>query len=198
MQLLISDAATLPCLLEAIDNLGNLPFGMAISEAERIRLGLLEMHKRLCKWKSLSEMDATHPWFPNIMAANVHTHALSFDIICLTEMGKIDLFLAGHGINLRSAAGQTLEIDDTDRKAWELASKICQSVEYFLQEDMRLFGPASAVFPLRIAYDVLSRDSQGSQGILRRCQGLIGQIRKTGISAVPHFPFRLAELQYLN
>lgn len=196
MQLLISDAAALPSLLEAIDNLGSLPSDTAISEAQRIRSGLLEVHKSLCKWKSLYEIDATCPCFPNIMTANVHTHAISFEIICLTEIEKVDLFLADHGSTSRSAAGQTLEINYSDRKAWELADKVCQSVEYFLQEEMRLFGPASAVFPLRIAYDVLSRDSQRNREGIKRCQGLIDRIRQTGISAIPHFPARLADVEY--
>lgn len=198
MQLLISDAAMLPSLLEAIDNLGSLPSDTAISEAQRIRSGFLEVRKSLCKWKSLYEMDVTCPWFPNIMTANVHTHTLSFEIICLTEIEKIDLFLADHGSTFGLASGQTLEVKYSDRKAWELADKVCQSVEYYLQEEMRLFGPASAVFPLRIAYDVLSRDSQGNREGLRRCQGLIDRIRQTGISAIPHFPARLTELEHFH
>ena len=80
----------LPSLLEAIDDFGSLPDDEAISRAEKIRSGLLEVHKSICKWKSLYEMDATCPWFPNIMTANPHTHTLSFEIICLTEMEKID------------------------------------------------------------------------------------------------------------
>lgn len=195
MQLLISDAAMLPSLLEATDNLGGLPSNTAISEALRIRSGLFEVHKSLCKWRSLHEMDSTCPWFANIMTANVHLHSLSFEIICLEEMEKVDLFLDDHGSPFRSAAGQTPGIGYSDRKAWELADKICQSVEYFLQEEMRLFGPASAVFPLRIAYDVLSRDSQGNQEDIRRCQVLIDRIRQTGISAIPHFPARLADVE---
>lgn len=194
MQLLISDVATLPSLLEAIDDLGGLPSETAISEAQRLKCALLEVHKRLYKWKTLHKMDATCPWFPNITAANVHTHALTFEIMCLTEIEKVETFLADHGSTLRSAASHVQETDHSDRKACELADKICQSVEYFLQEEMRLFGPASAVFPLRIAYGVLSRDSQGNHGNLRRCQELIGRIRQTGISAIPHFPARLAEL----
>lgn len=195
MQLLISDAATLPSLLEAIDSLGNLPSDIALSEAQRIRSGLLEVHQSLCKWKYLYEKDTTCPWFPNIMAANVHTHTLSFEIICVTEIEKVDLFLADHRGTSKSAAGQTLEIDCPERQAWRLADKICQSVEYFLQEDMRLFGPASAIFPLRIAYDVLSRDIQRNQENIRRCQGLIGRIGQTGISTIPHFRAKVAELE---
>lgn len=195
MQHLISDAAMLPSLLEATDNLGDLSSYTARSEALRIRSGLFDVHKSLCKWRSLHEMNPTCPWFPNIMTANVHLHSLSFEIICLKEMEKVDLFLDDHGSPFRSAAGQTLGIGYSDRKAWELADKICQSVEYFLQEEMRLFGPASAVFPLRIAYDVLSRDSQGNQEDIRRCQVLIDRIRQTGISAIPHFPARLADVE---
>lgn len=50
MQLLISDAATLPSLLEAVDKLDSLLSDTAIPEAQRIRSGLLEVHKSLCKW----------------------------------------------------------------------------------------------------------------------------------------------------
>lgn len=193
IQLLISDAATLPSLLEAIDDLGSTPDENAVSKAEYIMTGLLEVHKSICKWKSLYEMNATCPWFPNIMAANIHTHTLSFEIICLTEMEKVDLFLADHGSTFTRVGGQILEIKYTDKAVWELAGKICQGVEYFLQEEMKLFGPASAVFPLRIAHDVLSRDCHGNQGDIRRCQGLIDRIRQRGISAIPYFPAKLAD-----
>lgn len=196
MQLLINDAADLPYLLEAIDSLNSPRSDTAISEAQRIRCRLLEVLESLCKWRSLHDINTKPPWFPNIMKANVHIHTLSFEIICLLEIEKVDVFLGGQGSNLTSAAGQTLENDYSDRKAWELAEKICQSAEYFLQEDMRLFGPASAIFPLRIAYDVLSRDSQGKQEhSIRRCQVLFGRIRQTGISSIPNFPVSLAQLE---
>lgn len=194
MQLLISDAATLPSLLEAVDNLGNLPSDIAISEAQKVRSGLLEVRQSLCKWKCVYEMDTACPWFPNITTANVHTHSLSFEIICLIEVEKVDLFLSDHGRIFELAAGQTSGIDCSERHAWRLADKICQSVEYFLQEDMRLFGPASAIFPLRIAYDVLSGDIQRNQDNIGRCQELISRIGQTGISTIPHFPAKLAEL----
>lgn len=119
------------------------------------------------------------------MAANVHIHALSFEIVCLTEVEKVDSFLANHGSTFRSAGGQTQEVNYSDRKAWELADKVCQSIEYFLQEGMRLFGPASAVFPLRIAYDVLSRDSQGHQEGIRRCQDSLHEFVKR-VSQLSH------------
>lgn len=195
MQLLISNAAILPSLLEAVDSLNSLSSDAAISEAQSIRCRLLEVLKFLCKWRSLHEMDIKPPWFPNILTANVHIHTLSFEVICIMEIEKVDVFLDGHGSTFTSAASQTLESDYSDRKAWELAEKICRSVDYFLQEDMRLFGPASAIFPLRVAYDVLSRDSQGNQEHIRRCQVLFGRIRQTGLSAIPNFPVRLAELE---
>lgn len=195
MQLLIIDAANLPPLLEAIDGLHGSRSDTVISEAQEIRCRLLEMLKILCKWRSLHDINTKPPWFSNIMRANIHIHTLSFEIICLLEIEKVDVFLGGQGSTLTSAIGQALENDYSGRKTWELAEKICQSVEYFLQEDMKLFGPASAIFPLRIAYDVLSRDTQGKQEHrIRRCQVLFGRIRQTGISSIPSFPVSLAEL----
>lgn len=206
----MSDAAMLPSLLEAVDLLGSLPADRAISEAHQIKAGLLKVHESLSEWKSLYEMDAIRPschswqkhgsthtanaesclWFPNILTGNLHTHTWVLDIIYLTEMEKVDLFLADRGC---AEAGQALE-ENYYTQACELANNICHSVEYFLQEEMRLFGPASAIFPLRIAYNVLSRDCQGNQENIKRCQGLIVRIRQKGLSTIPHFPAEFAEL----
>lgn len=196
LQLLISDAATIPSLLEAIDGLSSLPTDLAISEAQRIRQGLLEVQNCLHQWQSLHPMDLTYPLFPSLMTANVHTHALSFEIICLKEMKKVEMLLTGHGRTVRLAADETLGMDCSDRKASELARQILSAVDHFLQDEMRLFGPASAVFPLRVAYKVLSKDYEGNQCNLRRCRKLIGRIRERGISAVPHFPARVVDLDF--
>ena len=149
---------------------------------------LVEVLKKLRRWKTLHKLNAMSALFPNIMTANIHTHTLSFEIICLVEIEKVEVFLADNGSTLRLTADATVEIDYSDEKLWELADKICESVEYFLQDEMRLFGPASAIFPLRVAYKVLSKDFEGNQDRIRRCQGLIGRVRERGISAIPHFP----------
>lgn len=210
IQLLMSDTAMLPSLLEAVDLLGSLPADRAISEAHQIKAGLLEVHESLSEWKCLYEMDAIRPschswqkhgsthtanaesclYFPNILTGNLHTHTWVLEIIYLTEMEKVDLFLADRGC---TEAGQALE-ENYYTQACELANNICHSAEYFLQEGMRLFGPASAIFPLRIAYNVLSRDCQGNQENIKWCQGLIVRIRQKGFSTIPHFPAEFAEL----
>lgn len=173
--------------------MGSLPSDVAILEAQRIGSELIEVHKSLCDWKHHHEMGATLPWFPDIMTANIHNHALSFEIICLMEMQKIDQFMADHESTFTSAG-----IIYTDQKAWELAGKICQSAEYFLQEEMKLFGPASAIFPLCIVYGVLRRDCEGNQENIRRCQGLMDRIRQRGISTTPHFSDKLAQFEYFS
>lgn len=197
IQLLMDDAVTLPSLLEAIDLLGSLASEKAILEAHRIQSGLLEIHASLCKWKSLYRVEASCPWFPDIMSANIHIHTWAFEIICLTELEKANFFLAEHERTFESvpAVGQTLEKNSYSHKqVLELACKICQSVDYLIQEEMRLFGPASAVVPLRIAYTVLSRDCERNQENIKRCQEQIGRIRSRGISAVPHFTAKLVEV----
>lgn len=127
------------------------------------------------------------------MAANINTHALSFKLICLTEMRKVEVFLAGHGSTWRWTAAQTVDIDYSDGQLCEIAHKICQNVEYFLQDGMKLVGPASAVFPLRSACSVFSRDHERNREAIKRCQALIGLIRERGISAVPYFPAGFVE-----
>lgn len=151
------------------------------------------MYKKLCEWENLNEVDTISLLFPSIMAANINTHALSFEIFCLTEMKKVEVFLAGHGSTWRSTAAQAVNIDYSGEKLCVIAHKICQNVEYFLQDEMKLFGPASAVFPLQSAYGVFSRDRERNREGIKRCQALIGLIREKGISAVPSFPTRVGE-----
>lgn len=192
-------------MLEAIDGLSSLPLDVAISEARRIRQALLEIQQCLHEWESLHQMDPTYPLFSSLMAANVHTHALSFETICLTEIEKVEMLLADYGRTVRLAADETLEIDCSDRNARPqggihadrvhlCACDIVRGVEHFLQDEMRLFGPASAVFPLRVAYEVLSKDYEGNRDNIKRCQRLISRIRERGISAIPHFSARIVDI----
>ncbi|KAJ4290095.1 hypothetical protein N0V88_006601 [Collariella sp. IMI 366227] len=65
-------------------------------------------------------------------------------------------------------------------EAKRLSVMICQSIEYLMQEEMKLFGPTSVILPLRTAYETFK--ASGVQAIeeLAWCKRIVGDIRNRG------------------
>ena len=61
-----------------------------------------------------------------------------------------------------------------------LATKICQSMEFMLQDEMLLYGPAAAMWPLATAYTVLIQDVDGNKEEIERYWGFMRRIRERG------------------
>ena len=205
MQILIGDAVVLPSILEEIDNLQHISTDTAMEKAYKIRTTLFDVLVRLSRWDgqfkieekpspaSLQHADVRDCqqdeipdfWFSNVLAANVYTHMWAFQIICLTELAKASLFLPNdHGSSI-SGVG---EMDIKHKKRISaLATKICQCMEYLLQDEMRLYGPAAALFTLKTAYGVLIGDMEGNKEQIKRCWMFFDRIRDRGyLSATVH------------
>ena len=54
-----------------------------------------------------------------------------------------------------------------------------------LQDEMLLYGPAAAMWPLATAYSVLTQDVDGNREQLARCRYLLGRIRERGFLSAP-------------
>lgn len=207
IQALLSDAAVLPSIMEAVDNLPILPWYAAVMKAHQLKAKLDDVSRRLSRWnirfgKDINDLPSpgphidivncrdsktTHFWFPSLIAANVHTHMWAFQIVCLVELEKLVPYLPGE--RAVSTPGEDHEGSDTD--TFSLATKICQCMEYLLQDELKLFGPAAALFPLNIAYEVLSKDREGNKEQIDRCWQFFDKIRNRGISSKVLFPLNM-------
>lgn len=196
----MSDVAILPSLLEEADVLRSSSPNTVFARAQTVKAGIMEVLGHVSIWKDRYQMKGTDPSyfvtqhpgvkhqqdsdaffsFPDSMTGNMHAHAWAFEIICLTEIEKIDMLLPDEGCtnNLRNFRD----------RIFRLAARICQSIRYFLRDEMKLFGPATAIFPLKIAYDALSVDPHRNHEHLTRCRQLIVCIHRKGLAVVPHFP----------
>lgn len=198
IQILVGNSAILPSILEEIDSLQTLPQDAAVRKAYKAKNMLFEVFERLSKWndrfprvtKSRLQLlqrnwiadtlddGESNFWFPNLLAANVHTHMWAFQIICLTELEKLTSFLRDcNGSRTFEAVGSE---QGSIIRATAFATKICQCMEYLLQDEMKLYGPASAIFPLKTAYNVLVGDKQGNKDQIDRCRKYRDRIRERG------------------
>jgi len=141
-------------------------------------------------------------WFPNLLAANISIHVWAFQIICLAELSKLNKrFPSGEACddyncnlnNPTTTENASLEKQHKHKHkpkippstpALALATKICQSMEYMLQDEMLLYGPAAAMWPLATAYTVSIQDGDGNKEETERCWGFMGRIRERGFLSV--------------
>ncbi|KFY50094.1 hypothetical protein V495_00349 [Pseudogymnoascus sp. VKM F-4514 (FW-929)] len=198
MQTLMGDIAVLPSILEGIDGVQTLPPETALRSAYKLKIMLSEVLVRLSRWDDQFEiknkLDYRSPqhaefahcwqdeisdfWFSSLLAANVSTYMWAFKIICFTELAKLSLLLPncdGHSI---SRVGDAWE--EHKARLSTLATRICQSMEYLLQDEMLLYGPAAAMWPLGIAYNVLVRDMEGNKEQIKRYWEFLDRIRDRG------------------
>ncbi|KAG4443492.1 hypothetical protein IFR05_001062 [Cadophora sp. M221] len=198
MQTLMGDAAVLPSIMEEIDGLPTLTSEKALQTACKLKAMLSEVLIRLSRWDGQfvieRKTDRESPqhaefgrclqdevldfWFSSLLAANVYTYMWAFKIICYTELAKLNLLLPNCDDQSISRAGEVYEEHSARLSA--LATKICQSMEYLLQDKMLLYGPAAAMWPLGIAYDVLVGDIEGNKEQIKRYLEFVGRIRDRG------------------
>lgn len=202
MQSILGDVASLPSILEEIDLLRINFDGAAPIRALKLKVDVLNILDCLSTWKDRfemattylpspphSEQDSDHSddpeqmfWFPNLLAANINVHVWAFELICLSEMEKLDSFLREHGC-CTELEDDTFGERDIRTRTVELAAKICRSIEYLIQDEMRLHGPASAIFPLQIAFETLSKNQRANAACIQRCSEFFKRIRHRGYQA---------------
>ncbi|KAK2738397.1 hypothetical protein FQN57_007074 [Myotisia sp. PD_48] len=104
-------------------------------------------------------------WFPSLMVASCMTHYWAFKIVCLLELNKLlslypttTLYALESRENEHSNPWPYHPFNDqaglpSQARALDLAINICQSMEYLMQDEMKLYGPASTFFPLKTAIE---------------------------------------------
>lgn len=181
VQELISEAAVIPSILERLDKAGP-SGGVAAETLHEFEAALT----RLDAWADAFQSSAPSPiyrlepsggdgrariWFQSITTANALTHFWAFKVICLGNIHK--LRDAGLDASNERKAAQFGEIR-------HLSVMICQSIEYLMQERMRLFGPTSVALPLRTAYEAFEAEGDQCCEELEWCKGIFAGILDRG------------------
>lgn len=64
----------------------------------------------------------------------------------------------------------------------QLATMICWGLSYLMQDSMKLYGPASILFPLKTANKVFKEDSMDAAKQLAWCQAMIARLVSKGLN----------------
>jgi hypothetical protein len=173
MQSLLSQAARIPALLQRNDILLDDNCDASAFEYMEMLQSFLDILDGFEAWESWlrEEFDAptywqhtsgpstkTNPghcdlalWFPNVTMSNVYTHLWAFSIVCLTEIQRLR---SNFPAMLVESWPSQFDSNHLESRKAELTTLICRSMSYLMQDEMRLFGPASTLFPLHIAYHI--------------------------------------------
>ncbi|KAH8797261.1 hypothetical protein F5884DRAFT_874888 [Xylogone sp. PMI_703] len=211
---LITLTAVLPSLIERLDKLLTGNRQKPHAEAEEIQSELYSLlltleawedtfsteYEGLLSWPVLTNLWELHPnstnaaeesifptslYFPNITVANTITHYWSFTAVILSSLMTIHTFLQNYSpVGFLSTSQYSPEFLQT--RNLDLASKICQSMEYLLQKDMKLYGPTSTFYPLSVAQRVFKEAGIHAQRQYDFCRRITGLLIRRG--------FMLAEL----
>ncbi|KAK3902462.1 P-loop containing nucleoside triphosphate hydrolase protein [Staphylotrichum tortipilum] len=181
VQALMSEAVAIPGILERMDAEG----GRVDADAEALQrfevvLGRLDawaagFHSLALPscplfWFQPPGDDGRHKiWFQDITAANALTHYWAFRVICLRNIARL------RASSLESPKTGFLE------EAKRLSVMICQSIEYLMQDRMKLFGPTSVALPLRTAHETFQSGVDQSASELQWCRAILADF-----PAIPH------------
>jgi hypothetical protein len=208
MQSLLHEVVILPALLHQSDCvLGNL-VQADLSDVSKIFGSITDVLIRLdeletalqksdqpCYWRcdhvsqevQSRASDDTHLplfWYPNVTMANAFTHLWAFRIICFSELMRFITHFPCHGQEQPIWTGQLgMEYDDIQAQMIPFAKNISLSMVYLLQEEMRLFGPASTIFPLQMAYKVYKSLGSGHQVDIAYIEGIVDELHKKGLKS---------------
>lgn len=177
----MNEAAGISSILETLDAAG--PSRHVAAEALydfRTTLG------RLDAWADALESSAASPlfwfepspegkrqyiWFQDITVANALTHFWAFKVICLGNIDRLRTSFLGSGSVSRMTHFEEVK---------GLSIMICQSTEYLMQGEMRLFGPTSVILPLRTAYETFEAGGDQSREEREWCKGIFSDILARG------------------
>ncbi|KAH0492268.1 hypothetical protein TgHK011_007229 [Trichoderma gracile] len=126
-------------------------------------------------------------WFPDITTANSMTHYWTFWIMCVVYIRKLrdDYPELRDGDILIN--GESPESPLITEMAIQMSTWIFQSIEYLVQDEMRLFGAISTTLPTRIAYQFLRYNHFYDRELLSWCERVIDGIRDRGYDYIAQY-----------
>jgi hypothetical protein len=187
----ISEVLSLPRLLEQLDEARHAPScvpGDLIEKAVDTFLDVLQrLNLRMQSFtaESPTPLFSGRPgdhgdlciWFSNISIANYLTQFWGFRAVCPMQLMELGIappdITKEKYVSMETSPGPAL-LDE----AIQLSRHICQSTEFLMQDAMKIYGPSSVIFPLKVAYDTLKAGGKGSEEDLRECKKMLDMIRR--------------------
>lgn len=211
MHTLFNQVAIVPTYLHQIDKMSENPgqtdpsaTTMLFSALANILVGLENWEISLqrqtgspCYWPRVTDSQPkdrtlqtqdTALWFPNVTMANVFTHIWAFRITCMTELEKLALLFPWLILGEMSLTTQC-HLHHVQNHTLALSNQICSSMEYLMQDEMKLFGPASTFFPLQTVYHKFKADESQQANIIARCQEIVDRLVDKGLQSAPIIVF---------
>lgn len=192
MQQLINVSLVLPSLLERVDHLTEMSSALQNSEVSDLWHSFLHLFSRLEIWEeslhgqwmwsqpfssdSRPSLLGADIWFTDITKANFYMHLWAFQIICILELN--------HLADVHTACRSWI-LPKGFANIQEASRKIYRSMKYLLQDEMRLFGPASAMLPLQTAYKVFSADKCKYTCELEYLRRIVDCLVEKGLRSTP-------------
>ncbi|KAL5316396.1 hypothetical protein ACEPPN_015441 [Leptodophora sp. 'Broadleaf-Isolate-01'] len=205
MQNLLDEVAGLPALLQRLDTISIPRRESQDMEISSLLSDFVSQMNHLEDWEknlkltsgsnllwwpvaSSSERKTTFPTsygFANILIANTMLHCWSFLIIVQISIGSLRIVTdrndTGLPVEPRHRSGLSQD------KTVELAKDICKSMQYHLQPEMKLYGPAATLFPINIAFQVFRE--AGMMKVAAWCEDSIVKLGQIGVRLAPYVPW---------
>ncbi|EED21360.1 conserved hypothetical protein [Talaromyces stipitatus ATCC 10500] len=213
MQSLLDKGAIIPSLLNQSDNLldkaheeGNFDVEArdlinhlvtTLIDLENWEMEYCQGIDRQCYWPSdrselpLSKTSISQDKpliYTSVTMANVYTNLWAFRIICLSELERFICYFPYYDIT-HDIPSHPLNLKHAKEHKIALAKQICLSMEYLLQDEMELFGPASTCFPLQIAYETFLENEVGREEEISFVEGVVSRLVRKGLRSAPVLVF---------
>ncbi|KAH8649276.1 hypothetical protein BX600DRAFT_474857 [Xylariales sp. PMI_506] len=205
LQTLLNHAALIPSLLERFDMLIHTPSEANRRDALDLWTSFGEVLKLLDTWEQSYRQGIQRPhhwlqasqntshsflggsesiWYQSIFAANGFTHLWAFRILCTMHRSKLESRYLNMAKDWTSTPLSETETGTrlADVCVYELATRICKSMEYLMQEEAKLYGSASTYFPIRMAYKAFGTNALGYADHLNWCESLVDQLGFKGVT----------------
>ncbi|PLB52007.1 hypothetical protein P170DRAFT_352165 [Aspergillus steynii IBT 23096] len=206
MQRLLSKAVIIPSLFRKCDEILDTPCASDISEIRGICRSFIDIVRQLEDWETSTRVEIGRPyfwnqdktfssrspptfeesflWYDNVTMANVFTHLWAFHIVCLSEIERLMLLFPETLLGETSLLSLK-DVGDITSRTLTLSKQICLSMEYLMQDEMKLFGPASTFFPLQVANEKLRAYGPANQEYVDYIEQLVGRLVRKGLRSAP-------------
>ena len=167
------DVIMVPATFEELDACKSMPANRAAVVAHRSLIKLVEVANKLTQsyqsasasgrlWWYVPRADGkASVWFSDLSLAWYSTNHWAFWIICVMHIRHLREDypdLRGEEVQLD---GQAPESQNISEQLTELSTRILQSIEFHIQDEMKLYGAVSVTLPFQAAIYLLKKKDGG-------------------------------------
>ncbi|KAL7953035.1 hypothetical protein V8C34DRAFT_297959 [Trichoderma compactum] len=149
----------------------------------------ISTNSRILWWPVASSPDHETPFpisyeFANILVANTMSHYWSFLLVLQISISTLLTISEEKGVDVAYLLKRRATISPENRVA--LARDICQSMQYHLQPEMGLYGPAATLYPINVALQIFREENKMKEVVC--CENFISKLETMGILLASHIP----------